>query len=140
MHDSLHKRLCLPVFLTQEKQELHDSPQSNLLGRWVEDFPRCAECSLHQLQPTGDDLQVARCAGMGRDAPVRFAADMPPLGFGALAVVEDQHVHMQLSEVKSQRASKREREREVAILAQVLHLCLGACDTPLHRGGGWLVD
>ena len=48
---------------------------------------------------------------MGRDAPVRFAADMPPLGFGALEVVEDQHVHMQLSEVKSQRASKRERER-----------------------------
>jgi len=29
---------------------------------------------------------------------------------------------------------KRERER-VAILAQVLHLCSGVCDAPLHRGG-----
>ena len=30
-----------------------------------------------------------------------------------------------------------EREREsVAISAQVLHLCLGACDASLHRGGG----
>ena len=40
------------------------------------------------------------------------------------------------------KAKQREREREitVAILAQVLHLCLGVCDTPLHRGGGWLVD
>ena len=29
---------------------------------------------------------------------------------------------------------KRERERDVAILAQVLHLCLEACSASLHRG------
>ena len=30
----------------------------------------------------------------------------------------------------------KKRESEVAILAQVPHLCLGVCDTPLHQGGG----
>ena len=40
-------------------------------------------------------------------------------------------------ERERERAREREREREsVAILAQVSHLCLGACDASLHRGGG----
>ena len=36
--------------------------------------------------------------------------------------------------------SPGEREREIDILAQVLHLCLGACAAPLHRWGSWGVN
>ena len=38
----------------------------------------------------------------------------------------------------ARQASKQATKPE--IVAQVLHLCLGVCDTPLHRGGRWLVD
>ena len=45
--------------------------------------------------------------------------------------------HVVERERERERAREREREREsVAILAQVSHLCLGACDASLHRGGG----
>ena len=38
------------------------------------------------------------------------------------------------------RERERERERAVAILAQVLHPCLGACTASLHRGGRQRID
>ena len=48
------------------------------------------------------------------------------------------------SESESESESERDIHMHVAILAQVLHLCLGACAAPLHRGGArgltWIVS
>ena len=63
---------------------------------------------------------------------------MPPdcLACWYVLLHSDTHVNG-TAERERERKREKEREREsVAILAQVLHLCLGACDASLHRGGG----